>query len=171
MKPIFDISSKKSFTVWESGGWTDDTGIGSSILVADPSSNKMKVIYDLNAEFSDKHALFYANIGCILAGCFVSMEGTQLNFNLEVSRITSLTTVLVQERVIPTADTEVLYLSHKLVDSNTEPTKLVEDMSEFSSMPNIKDMMMLAIQKALTIREEQRIFYGIPRVNTRSDDE
>lgn len=172
MKPQFDITAKNSFAVWESGSWKDKQGIGSAILAADQDSNKLQVIFDKDPTKTQNHALMYANVGYVLAGCFAKRQGPNLNFHLELTRIDSLTTRQVQVDMKAVADTSVLYMSRKLVPLDSQNIKLLAlaDMPELPSLPNAYQMMELAIEKALTPLPRQRIFYGLPRL-AKNDDE
>ena len=149
MRPIIDISSKNSFTIWES--CVQRTSYSSSILVSDQDSNKMKVIYDRDPSKSSTHALFYANVGNILAGCFIEKKNSpkkvgvarnprtfrnlrpkivqstliESSVRVELVRIESLSTKTVQGRTVPHANLAPLYLSVSQLllefGSSTEP--------------------------------------------------
>jgi hypothetical protein len=170
MKPTFDISNKQSFTVWESGCWQPELNFGSSVLVADIDSGKLQVIYDRAPTKNSLHALFYANVGGILAGSNVKKQGDQMLFHIDLVKIDSLTTVIKQGMAVPEAETTVLYLSRKLVDPSTAIRDMIDDMPNLPSLPNIKEMMELAILKSLTPLSQQKLFWGLPRQTVTNDE-
>lgn len=175
MKPLLDISSKNSFTVWESCVWR--SGFSSSVLVSDQDSNKMQVIYDRDASRSSAHALFYANVGNVLAGCFVTKSrGKTSSVRVELLRIETLTTKTVQGNTVPEAKLAPIHL-------NSSPCSVVEDAQldekeldrligpyeDRPSLPNARELMRQAILKAMTLPEQQHLFWGIPRQKVEED--
>lgn len=172
MKPILDISAKNSFTVWESCVWRDT--FSSSIVVADEATNKLQVIYDRDPLRSSTHALFYNNVGNILAGCFINkrrsprVEGT---VRVELVRVESLSTKEVQGHTIPDAKLEPLYLTSAscIKCDELDIEEILGSYKEKPSLPNAYALMTAAIQKAMTPPSQQKLFWGIPRQKVEQD--
>lgn len=168
MKPILDISSKSSFTVWESCVWRD--AFSSSVLVADHETNKMQVIFDKDPTRSSTHALFYANTGNILAGCFISKGKRPREMDIvrvELMRMENLITKQVQGHTVPEAKLSPVYLSSiaMRVEYDVEPKfdQLLGAYEDRPSLPHGRQLMENAIRKAMTSPDKQKLFWGIPR--------
>jgi hypothetical protein len=178
VKPILDISNKNSFTVWESCVWRDS--FSSSVIVGDQQSNKMQVIYDRDPTRSATHALFYANVDSILAGCFISKPTPRFPnsslLRLELVRIESLTTKTVQGNTIPDAKLAPLFLTSAAGKLDFEKgvtqshlDELLKSFSDLPSLPNARSMLEQAVTKAMTPPAQQRLFWGIPRQKIEQD--
>lgn len=164
MNPKFHISNSKSFTVWETGCWYPNRKNGSAIIVAGPQGEKLQVIYDADPLRTPMPALFFAEVGQVLAGARVRQNGNMLTYHLDLLRIKSLVVKQVQGRPVPTApDPDILYMSQKQTRVDTPIDKILEDVPDLPSLPNARELMYLAIEKAQTPLESQRVFYGIPR--------
>jgi hypothetical protein len=168
MKPIFDISKSNGFTVWESGCWNEEQHFGSGVLVAGPDGGKLNVIYDRDATRGLKHALFYAGIGELLIGSYVKDKGRKQVVDIEVVRINGLTTETVQGKPVPRYTGESLFLSRRLVEGLFKDTEkvieeLVKQVPDLPTIPDLKEIVSLAIQKSVTPPDQQRMFYGVPR--------
>lgn len=168
MKPILDISAKNSFTVWESCVWRDS--FSSSVIVGDRDSNKLQVIYERDPTRSSTHALFYANVDSVLAGCFISKSNKKHSTSLvrvELVRIESLTTKQVQGQPVPDAKLVPVFLTSTpiVLDYDQEPDmkKLLGNFEDLPSLPNARHIMEEAIRKAMTPPAKQRVFWGLPR--------
>lgn len=163
MKPFFDISKSNGFTVWESGCWNEDKHFGYGILVAGPDGSPLQVIYDRDPTRNLKHALFYATAGILIAGCYSKRKGNKRSFDLEVIQIVGLNTAIVQGHPVPRYTDKKLFLSRKLVDIDTPIQELIAEAPDLPSIPNLKELLELAVVKSLTPSSQQRIFYGVPR--------
>lgn len=166
MRPMLDISAKNSFTVWESGRWNEDKGYGSSILVAGPDSEPLPVIFEREPTQNVPHCLFYANVGCILAGSYVKHVPDQNRwlFTLEMVKIESLYTQQVQGHPVPRITDTVLYTKRVLVLDPNDTFELLKGFEQPQSLPHSRELMELAIQKSLLPAAEQRMFYGVARI-------
>lgn len=151
--------------------WRDS--FSSSVLVADQDSNKMSVIYDKDPTRSAAHALFYANVGNILAGCFISKPTPKHKTSLlrvELVRIEGLTTKQVQTETLPDAKLKALFLASSPRDldftkepSDSELETILQSFADLPSLPNARQMMKEAIIKAMTPPAKQHLFWGLPR--------
>lgn len=166
MKPKFDISAKNSFTVWESGRFNDRQGFGTSVLVADTDSGPLQVIYDKDPTKVANQFLFYANVGNLLAGSYVKQTGNEWVFNIELLRIDNLITTSIQGHAVPKAETSVLFMCRKMVDDAFDTDKILSDFIQPESLPHSRELLVQAIQKSLTVQEQQKLFYGVPRQKT-----
>lgn len=171
MKPILDISTKGSFTVWESCVWRE--AFSSSVLVAGPDTSKLNVIYDKDPTRSSTHSLFYANVNNVLAGCFISKRDSRRSLDsvrVELMRIEGLTTKLVQDQNVPNAALVPIFLASvpMIVEYDKEPDfkTLLKTWSDRPSLPNARELMENAIRKAMTPPEQQKLFWGVPRPRT-----
>ena len=175
MKPIFDISKKNhSFTVWESCVWRPT--FSSSVIVGGPSTEKLQVIYDKDPTRTSTHALFYANVGNILAGCFISKprgKQTQMMVRVELVRIENLTTKQVQGETQPDPLLIPIHLVNVPVafQSSIAPDigVLLSSYEDRPSLPNAREMMEHAVMKAMTLPEKQHLFWGTPRIKIEQD--
>lgn len=177
MKPLLDISNKNNFTVWESCVWRQD--FSSSVLVADQDSKQMQVIYEKNPARNSTHALFYANVSNVLAGCFISKPrrgSTTSKINIELVRIESLTTKTIQGNTVPQAKLTPLYLTSAsgVINFDVEPEaaaldELLKGYIDQPSLPNAREMMRQAIIKAMTPPDKQKVFWGLPRQKVEQD--
>lgn len=177
MKPLLDISAKNSFTVWESCVWRQD--LSSSVLVSDQDTNKMQVIYDRDPSRSSAHALFYANVGNVLAGCFIKKSrraDSPSVIRIELVRVENLTTKIVQGHTNPEAKLTPIWLTNAsgLINFDLEPEaaaldELLRGYIDQPSLPNAREMMKQAIMKAMTPPSKQHLFWGIPRQKEQDD--
>ncbi len=178
MKPIFDISKQNSFTVWESCVWRPT--FSSSVLVGGAATEKLQVIYDKDATRTSTHALFYANVGNILAGCFISkprrkvaMVKEQCMVRIELVRIENLSTKPIQGETQPDATLTPIHLAsmNVVLDYSSEPDMrtLLGSYEDRPSLPNAREMMETAVRKAMTSPEQQRLFWGIPRIKVEQE--
>jgi len=169
MKPIFDISQKHSFTVWES--CVQRATFSSSVLVSGPATEKLQVIYDKDPTRTSTHALFYANVGNILAGCFISKpRGKQKEsmVRIELVRIENVTTKQVQGETQPDPLLVPLHLVAipVVLDTKSMPNMdlLLSSYEDRASLPNARELMEQAVRKAVTPPDLQQLFWGIPRI-------
>jgi hypothetical protein len=143
----------------------------SSVLVSGPATEKLQVIYDKDATRTSTHALFYANVGNILAGCFVSKpRGKQKEsmVRVELVRIDAITTKPIQGETHPDATLTPLHLmSIPIVlthGQDPDMRALLGSFEDRPSLPHARELMEQAVRKAVTPPEFQQLFWGVPRV-------
>lgn len=174
MRPFFDISRKTSFTVWES--CVQRPTFSSSVLVGGPSCEKLQVIFDKDATRTSSHALFYANVGNILCGCFISKPKGKVKESMvrvELMRIESLSTRTVQGEVQPDPSLTPIHLVSVpiVLDYTKVPDMrvLLGSYEDKPSLPSAREMMETAVLKAMTPPERQQLFWGIARTKIDQD--
>ncbi len=173
MKPKFDISNKNGFTVWESGFLNIPKNIGSSIIVADALCQPCKVIYDKNPASSLHQFLFYANPGMLLASSFVRINSDKtLSVQLELAEIKAMTTTTIQGDIQPVGEIATIFLNLKNFDSFGDAQFVYEDYKSVANFSEERyNLLKLAVEKSLTKREDQRLFWGIPREKEETEKE
>jgi hypothetical protein len=173
MKPKFDISNKNGFTVWESGFLNTAKRIGSSIIVADSLCQPCKVIYDKNPTSNLNQFLFYANPGMLLASSFVRLNSDNtVSTQLELAEIKTMTTTTIQGELQPVGEIATLFLVLKSFDSIETAKSTHEDYKNVENFDGAKyNLLKLAVEKSFTERDQQRLFWGIPREREDSEKE
>jgi hypothetical protein len=171
MKPILDISNKSSFTVWES--CVQRPTFSSSVIVGNHEGDKLQVIYDKDPTKTSTHALFYANVGNILAGCFIDKKSGPGKYvaKLELAKITELRTKPIQGNTVPVAVMETLHMASLHIDAQhaLDLDKMLESYEHRASIPHALSMLRASIEKAMTPPEKQQLFWGLPRVRNNED--
>jgi hypothetical protein len=181
MKPRIDISAQNSLTIWESGAWNSTQGVGRSTLISGPEGERLNVIFDTNPEFSNFHYLFFARVGQMVATVFVRklpnrpdvpdfLQRTQPNvgetyrYELELNRIQTLSTEQVQGNAVPRAQMESLWVHQEVGPRNAEELIYKNYKSDRIGYKDVyRDLMVQAVEKAFTLAENQKLFWGIPR--------
>lgn len=168
MKIRTDLSSSGRFTVWESGGWHRDGKYGSSVIIASAQGDRLDVIFDTDPHQNVTHACFFAEQGLLVAGAYLRPTSDPHVFNGQVGlyRISELTTSIIQGQAKPRANTELLWLrSVNNIDSTVgKNLPRLENVSEELHAAQA-NLLSVAFQKAATKSNEQKIFWGNPRVN------
>lgn len=165
MKPKFDISNKNSFTVWESGFLNPTANVGSGILVASFDAKPCQVIYDKNPVRNLHQFLFYAQPGMLIASAFIKLSPSTVSVNLELAEIVSMTTTKIQGEVSPVGEIKTIYLNLSTHPSLKDARQAIKAYESTANADDGKrNLLNLALEKALTLREDQKLFWGIPRV-------
>jgi hypothetical protein len=167
MKPRIELSDKGNPTIWESGSWQKPTGIGRGCLIAGPNGEKLQVIFDKNPQTANFQFLFFANPEQVIATAFVrDVPPNQMKYDLTLSRIKALTSDIVQGESVLKAELETLWTLKQIVPKHTQVHQLIES----SYLPNrigykdvYKDLILAAVDKAMTPSTRQKLFWGIPR--------
>ena len=188
MKASFSISKTGSFTVWESGQLDSKGTRGYAITVAGPGGEKLESIFDRSPDTSNRHALFFADVGTVLCGCNFFPVSTEASvygaglptpgisegfkFILELQEIDHLFTENVQGRAVPRYRATPLIVVR---GSAPELSELAEFMkrciSAQSQYQQYEEMFDAPIAKALPAREHQKMFWGIARKGREADEE
>lgn len=165
MKPRIDISAKQKFTIWESGNWNARERIGRSTLVCGPKGEKMQVIFDTNPAQYVFQYLFFADLDQVVVSVFIrSRAKDTYYYDIDLSKITSLTTQQIQGHAVARASMESLFKLKKTGEPDFEAmlnASYSEDRIGYNTA--YRDLMREAIAKALTPPEGQRLFWGTPR--------
>lgn len=167
MKPRIELSDKGNATIWESGSWQANQGIGRGCLIAGPEGEHLQVIFDKNPQTANFQYLFFASPNQVVATAFVrKVQPGQTKYDLTLSRLKALTTDIVQGEGVLRADLETLWTLKQIVSSSMQVHHLVEA----SYLPDrvgykdvYKELILAAVEKATTPGTGQRLFWGTPR--------
>lgn len=152
--PKYDVTKQGNFAMWESGLWLPRTSGGFSVLVAGPNGEKLPVIFDRSAGIH--RYLMPITLGSMYVTATVEKSGPEeYRTKVCVYRITSLLRTADNK---PEVEGEVLLEMSKML---TEEELL--DPS-FLEVPGHKELICAAIEKARTWEQQQRLFWGVPRV-------
>ena len=171
MKPRIDLSKTNRFTIWESGGLDMKRipPLGTSIIVAGPDGEQLKIAFDTNPRENVTHCAFFAEIGQVLACCFLNHtqytpDTGELNVSLELARIQALTTELVQGEAKAVAKLQTLWVHRESTD-NKRLLGLADryDPTVEGQRPEYQNLLRRALEKANVPLKEQRFFWAIPR--------
>lgn len=163
MKLKIDISRHSQFTIWELGGWNPGYQFGTSSIIAGPKGEPLQVIYERDPTKNLLHFLFFAKTGMIAATCYVKQAPDGYAFTLSLGRITELRTELVQGQPRAKADVETLFACRKDVEDTTNLESLLDGVEFPASVPNARELMLHAINKALRPASDQKLFWGVAR--------
>lgn len=152
--PKYDVTKQGNFAMWESGLWLPRTSGGFSVLVAGPNGEKLPVIFDRSSGIH--RFLMPITLGCMYATATVEKCGPE-DYRIKVSvwRITSMLRTADNK---PEVDGEVLMEMSKIIKEEEllNPAQL--------EVPGHKDLICAAIEKARTWEQQQKLFWGVPRV-------
>jgi hypothetical protein len=169
MQPRIDISRNNRFTIWEGGGWAEKKGFGTGMIIAGHDGNKLQVVFDVNPTQNVHQCCFFAEIGQVVCEAFVKpadqvIDGKNLMVSIELVTIKSLSTRLVQGKAKAKAEFETkwVYRAQARASSAIELAEAYKVDNEFFK-PELYNLIKLAIEKALTPPEQQRVFWAIPR--------
>lgn len=174
MKIRLDLTKTNRFMVWEAGGLDTNRKmpICSSVIVAGPDGEKLKIAFDVNPRENITQCAFFAEIGQVLAACYVTyipglVNGPQRNVTLELARIEQLTTDMVQGEAKAVPVLQTLWVHRELIDVD----KVLDvvnryDASKDGHRDTYKNLLKVAVEKALTPLIDQHFFWAIPRVPT-----
>jgi hypothetical protein len=167
MKPRIELSDKGNPTIWESGSWQKPQGIGRGCLIAGPEGEKLQVIFDKNPQTANFQYLFFANPNQVIATAFVKdVPPNQIKYDLTLSRIKALTSDIVQGESVLKAELETLWTLKQIVPKTTQVHQLVEASylpSRIGYKNVYKEIMLAAVEKAMTPSAHQKLFWGTPR--------
>lgn len=167
MKPRIELSDKGNATIWESGSWQASQGIGRGCLIAGPEGEPLQVIFDKNPQTANFQFLFFASPNQVIATAFVrTVHPGQIKYDLTLSRLKALTSDIVQGESVLRADLETLWTLKQIVPKTTQ----VHQMVEASYLPArlgykdaYKELILAAVEKAITPGTGQKLFWGLPR--------
>lgn len=176
MQPRIDLSKNSRFTIWEAGGWNESKGFGSGLVVAGPNGEKLPVIYDINPRANLHQCCFVAEVGQVLVEAYIKkadtpIDGRDLIVSLEIARIESITTQLVQGNAQPKVNLKTLWVHRAMATAKTAEA-ISDDYAADADFykEEFHDLLELVIEKALTKPNSQRIFWGIPRATSTQQD-
>lgn len=169
MKARVDLSNSNRFTVWESGGWAEAKGFGSAVIVAGPQGEKLPVIYDVNPQQNVHQCCFMAEIGNILCESYIKkadqpVDGKDLILSLELARIDTVTTALVQGVAQPRLTLKTLWV-HREMATRATAMQVAESYTQDTEFyrDEYLNLVKLAIEKSLLPGPKQRFFWAIER--------
>jgi hypothetical protein len=175
MKIRLDLTKTNRFAIWESGGWDSskknrNSIFGTSVIIAGPEGERLKIAFDTNPRENITQCAFFAEIGQIVAACYVELP-PEVNDNsqerlisLELARIQQLTTDLIQgeARAIPKLQT--LWV-HRQPVSLKDALHVADsyDLTKEGHKEDYRNLLRVSIEKAITPLNSQRFFWAIPR--------
>lgn len=172
MQPKIELTDQLNFAGWESGNFNTKFNVGKSVLMAGPNGEKLKVIFDRPAArlpTEKHHFLFIMEVGNLIAQAFINKvhrinRRPAYKVRVVLSRVTALTTEASQDRQLPIAKTEVRWAYQGEMFSEEEVRSLDYYRNVVGFSEAQKALLKAAVEKALTPREQQRLFWGEPRV-------
>jgi len=159
--------------VWEAGGLDTrkQPPLSNSLICADANGEKLKIAFDTNPRENITQCAFFAEIGHILAACYINQvqdpdtgSNSKSEVTLELARIQQLTTTLVQGEARASCVLQTLWV-HREVVPNDQIQSLVNryDLTKDGHREEFKTLLGVALEKAVTPLNEQRFFWAIPR--------
>lgn len=169
-----EFTRSGNFAAWEGGGFNVKSGHGWSGLVTDGHGNKLSVIYERAPLHSKNHFLFRVDVGYHIVVCNIapSLSPKIFAVRLNIGVLKSLDTRLGdgdKKLVAYSADAvdSVSFLArdkaHSLeIIANNSPAIKNADPKLLESLTK---MLALAVEKAWTVPEDQRLFWGTAKVD------
>lgn len=172
MKPKIELTEQMNFAGWESGYYNPKYNVGNAVLIAGPEGEKLKVIFDRPASrlvYEKHHFLFIMGVGNLIAQAVVNKvhrHGGKPKYRvrLALNRVSALTTETVQDQQLPTADTTLLWAYQGEHESHQDVMRLDYYSKVVGFSEAHKALLQAALEKAFTPRDQQRLFWGEPRV-------
>lgn len=172
MQLHIELTKTMNFAGWEGGSFNTKYNSGRSVLLAKPNAEKIDVLYDTSAMKSPNHYLFILDVDYIVAQVQVRLYRSRhtedsYKMRLVLSRITKLYTENIQGHANCTANTDLIWACQADYSSKEKMMALSEYSEDLLGYRvEYKLFMQAALEKAITNRESQRLFWGTPRKTT-----
>ncbi len=165
MTPSIELTKKGNFAAWESGSFNPKYSTGNSICVAGANFEKLNVLFDSPINKSKKHFLYVLDVGVYFCEARVSLsEDNLFKIKVTLDRVLSIRTENIQGHAVCKADTESVWACQSTHSSKDSALSLPEYSSDnLGYKKEAFEFMQATLDKAFTLSENQKLFWGIPR--------
>lgn len=170
-----EFTRNGSFASWESGSLSGMTKKGWSVLVADPEGKPLQTLFSRNPARTPNHYLFRVDIGYLVVVTNIrpwEVHNTDLvTVKTAIAYFTNLKATPVPNKPKQSTvsyDTQILWSESLIASKASLKDKIAEleikiPTSTDETLARLREMVAASVEKAMTLPEKQRLFWGIPR--------